>query len=417
MESFLPLIGLTIKTFGQAFFNPFFWIVMMLVTLQYRRLIEQEAKIYGISEVKREVFYQRILTSLGYGIVGGLGASFIFIFLGVTLTDIGIGYLWIVAILGLLVNMRFLCFSYAGGIVSLSSLIFGWPAVNISSILALVAILHLVESMLIRVSGDQDALPVVTRDKSGLLSGGFILQKLWPLPVVAMLVMAISTRDLTEDLIHMPNWWPLITPLIESPPGKELIFFLLPVAVGLGYGDLALAHSPKERVKITSRDLFFYSVILLLLAVGSSFYPLLLPLGALFSFLGHELVIHKGLKMEKDSPPAYPLPKEGLLVHGVYPQSRAHRAGFTTGDILLTFNGHPFHEPFGLRRLIYLEPEKKEIMTTTGKKIHLESSQDLEGLFFLAPYGEEAPNLKDLKQKGFLENLFLMCYRKWKKRN
>lgn len=373
--------------------------------------MEQEAKVYGIKEVKRELFYRRILSSLAYGLAGGLLASSIFIFLGVTLTDIGIGYLWLVAILGLLVNLRYLCFSYAGGIVSMSSLLFGWPVVNIPSILALVAILHLVESILIRISGDDDPMPLVTEDKDGRPAGGYILQKLWPIPVVAMLVMAMAPEDLMESLIRMPDWWPLITPLMEAPPGKELVFLLFPVAVGLGYGDLALAHSPEERVRLTSRDLFLYSLILLLLAVGSSFYPLLLPFGALFSFLGHELVIHRGLKIEKEAPPLYGLPNEGILIHGVYPNSRAYRVGFRRGDTLLTFNGHPVHEPFHLRRLIYLEPEEKEIVMASGRRIRLESSQDLEGIYFLSQYGEEMPNVKRLQQRGPLQRLFLRWFK------
>lgn len=408
---------MTIKSLFQAFFNPFFWVVMFLVTLQYRRLIEQEAAIYRIKEVKREILYRRIFTSLGYGLAGGLLASFIFIFLGVTLTDIGIGYLWLVAILGLLVNFRFLCFSYAGGIVSLSSLLFGFPAVNVSSILALVAILHLVESILIRLSGDDDPLPLITRDRQGRPAGGYILQKLWPIPVVAMLVMSMAPEDLMEGLIQMPDWWPLITPLIEASPGEELVFFLLPVAVGLGYGDLALAHSPKQRVGITSRDLFFYSLILLFLAVGSSFFPSLLLLGALFSFLGHELVIRRGQRMEKESPPVYPFPEEGVLIHGIYPGSRAQEAGFCKGEIILQVNGHPVQEPFHIRRLLYLDPEKKEISLHTGRKIQLHSSQDLEGIYFLSLYGEEIKDLQDLQQKGplqlFFQRLWARLRRRW----
>lgn len=398
----------------RVFFNPFFWVVMFLVTLQYRRLMEQEAAIYRMKEVKRELLYRRILTSLGYGLAGGLLASGIFIFLGVTLTDIGIGYLWLVAILGLLVNVRFLCFSYAGGLVSLSSLIFGWPAVNVSSILALVAILHLVESILIRISGDEDPLPLVTRDKEGNPVGAYILQKLWPIPVVAMLVMAMTPEELVEEMIRMPEWWPLITPLLEAPPGKELVFFLLPVAVGLGYGDLALAHSPAERVRITSRDLFFYSCMLLFFAVGSSFFPLLLPLGALFSFLGHELVIHRGLRKERDAPPIHPLPGEGVLIHGVYPGSRAQKAGFQAGEIILQVNRHPVQEPFHIRRLLYMDPQQKEIFLQSGKWIYLSSTQDLEGIFFLSQHGEEVRSLQGMQQKGPLQRLLMQFWERLK---
>jgi len=50
-------------------------------------------------------------------------AGAIMLLLGLSLSQIGLLYIWPVALLLLLLHPRFLCFSYAGGIVALAVLV------------------------------------------------------------------------------------------------------------------------------------------------------------------------------------------------------------------------------------------------------------------------------------------------------
>ena len=319
--------------------------------------------------------------ALLYGLAGGFLGSFIFVFLGITLTDIGIGYLWVVAIIGLLINFRFICFSYAGGIVSLSSIILGWPQVNVPSIIALVGVMHLLESILIRINGDDKPVPIIARHQEYGVIGGYIMQKLWPLPFVAML--AFSMTEVQGSAIDMPEWWPLIDTIIEVAPGEELVYFVFPVIAGLGYGDLSLAHTPEKRVKITSKKLFLYSLVLILLAVGSVYFSDLLLLAALASPVGHEIVIKKGRKEEKDNPPALKKPDQGILVLGVYPDYPADSFGLKRGDIITEVDNI---EIDNVQQFYDLVEEKEEFKVNRKDKnpIHFKKgSNNSLGLFFL----------------------------------
>jgi hypothetical protein len=101
----------------------------------------------------------KMSSSLFNGFIGGLFGSFLVVLLGITIETYvpnsqgafasGITYIWIIAILMAMIHVRYLCFSYAGGLVALVSLIFGFPNVYVPGLMALVGILHLIESLFI----------------------------------------------------------------------------------------------------------------------------------------------------------------------------------------------------------------------------------------------------------------------------
>ena len=113
----LELGKIVLATLIQAL--PIFWVVVLLVYLQYRRAAGMEQKLFGrtINSVGRQVVLSTML-----GILGGLLASLVMLLLGLSLTQIGLLFIWPVALLLLLIHPRYLCFSYAGGLVALAVL-------------------------------------------------------------------------------------------------------------------------------------------------------------------------------------------------------------------------------------------------------------------------------------------------------
>jgi hypothetical protein len=235
----------------------------------------------------------------------------------------------------MLINMRFLCFSYAGGVLALTNLTLGWPDVNIPQIMALVAVLHMVESFLILVSGHLGAVPAYIKGPGGRITGGFTLQKFWPIPIVALAVMGGGT---VENGINMPDWWPLLKAGLPGNP-QDLVYMLLPAVAGLGYGDIATARSPQEKSRLTALFLGAYSFTLLILAVLAQYSKTLALAAALFSFLGHEAVIYAGRKVETRKPPLYVPPKKGIRLLDVQHGGAAWNAGLRSGDVILALNG------------------------------------------------------------------------------
>jgi hypothetical protein len=334
---FAEIFPLIIKSFLQAFlsvqFLPLFLIVIVIIALQYRRMDSMRESFFGRGTGRTGT---DILVAAGLGLVGGIMGSYLMIMIGLTLSEAGLIYLWPVAILLMLINMRFLCFSYAGGLLALVSLLFGFPKINVPQIMALVAILHMVESFLIFVSGHLGAVPAYIKGQGGRITGGFTLQKFWPIPLVVLAVMAGSGA--VEGGIEMPNWWPLIKPGLPGDP-HTLTYILMPVVAGLGYGDLAMARSPVEKSRLSALYLGIYSLVLLILAVLSEQSRAAALAAALFSFLGHEAVIYTGRGIELRGKPLYVPPAQGVRILDVLYGGPAWRAGIRSGDIILAVNG------------------------------------------------------------------------------
>lgn len=337
MFPFGELLPLIVVSFFGVLYNPFFWLVILLVALQYRRMESMREAMFGIRDGK---FWSHTFTATGFGLLGGLAGSAVMLFVGLTLTGSGLIYLWVVALILMLINARFLCFAYAGGIVALSNMIFGFPQVQVPQLLALVAILHMVESFLILGSGHLGAVPAYFKHPGGRVVGGYTLQKFWPIPLVALAVM--SGPALPQTGVEMPDWWPLIKPAPGVDP-KDLIYFLIPVVAGLGYGDLAVARDPREKSRMSALFLAGYSVALLALALASAQSQLLMLVAALFSPLGHELIIHLGKQTEFRARPKYVSRRDGLGVLDVLPNSPAWRAGLRSGDVILSLNNIPVY--------------------------------------------------------------------------
>jgi len=340
----VTLAIMIVQAFASLLYSPLFLGIVVLVGLQYHKIQRQKEALFGI---KDEPIWQHILAAVGSGLVGGLAGSFLMVAVGISLTDIGISWLWPLAIALMFISPRFLCFSYAGGLISLSFLIFGVPKVNVPQLMALVALLHMVEAILILVSGHVGAIPVYTRNKKGEVIGAFNLQKFWPIPIVALTTMVVPQSALAGTAINMPDWWPLIK---GGGIGalENMTYVMLPVVAALGYGDLAATSRPQEKSRKSSRNLFAFSIILLGLAVLASVIKETAVLAALFSPLGHEAVIWLGQAGELNGKPLYVQPERGVLVLDILKDSPAKKLGLATGDIILNINGRETNSKYDL---------------------------------------------------------------------
>ncbi|MGI6553035.1 MAG: PDZ domain-containing protein [Clostridia bacterium] len=332
-------------------FSPFFLVVIGLISLQFTRLNRLKEKMFNI---KGEPIWQQVIQATGLGFAGGLAGSFIMVVMGVSLNNIGIGYLWLLALALMFINPRYLCFSYAGGIISLSYLLFGFPQVEVPQLMGLVAVLHLVESLLIFSSGHLGALPVYAASGHGPVVGAFNLQRFWPIPIIVMLVQPIPPGLEITDLISMPDWWPLIRSRYLGPD-NDVVYTLLPVVAALGYGDLALTASPEDKSRWSASRLLLYSFILLALAALASRQDWAMWLAALFGPLGHEYLILKGQQKEMEGKPLYLPPPKGAMILDVLVGSPAAGMGLKSGDIIWSINHYPINSKWDLAQVLALE--------------------------------------------------------------
>jgi len=313
-------------------------LVFVLVHRQYTKILQYEQ---GFFRLKRINPLMETVTSLVYGIGGGMLATILFILLGVSVSDAGVAYLWLAALLLMFIDQRFLCFAYAGSLVSLATLLTGFPKIQIATLMALVAILHMVESFLIFVNGYHNASPMFFKHASGKVVGGFALRKFWPMPTIALVGVVMVSSGLDLQSVPMPDWWPLIGTTINVSKGYELVYFMWPFAVAAGYSDIALTRRPKQRARSTALALAIYSFILLIAAIIADRIRIFQLIATIMAPLGHEIVIILGQKAELQGKPIFVSPPDGVMVLDVLTGSQGDKLGLSSGDVIKRVNGIP----------------------------------------------------------------------------
>ena len=416
METLTKLLLYVVQLSGAVILSPVFWILVGIIGYQYVRMGRIKTHLFGVSDLS---IVRVTLVSTLFGLLGGLFGSFLMVLFGVTIPGNGLFYILILAVILMMIHPRFLCFAYAGGFLSLVSLVWGFPKLNVPHLMALIAILHVVESILIRLSGHLDALPVYTYNGVGQEVGGFSLQKFWPIPLIVMSIIIGGDTGGGSGL-GMPAWWPLLNPGV--PDSSNQVYGLLPAIVGLGYGELALTRSPRQRSRLSAWTLGWYSLILLGLAMLASYYPILSWAAAIFAPLGHEAVVHRSLRNELEGPPRYVISARGVRLLDVFRPSSAFASGLRGGDVISEVGGIPIRSRDDLLQAFMVSPNPVEVRYWRKDeqssqesaerlyKVMLDRSwPEFNGLILVPGYGGE--KYLEFRTNGY----FIRWIERWKK--
>ncbi len=364
MAPILELTRLILAALPQLVFSG--WAALLLIVavalvfLQYRRVSQKETELLGVA---KHTPLEQTLTSLIVGAVGGLVGSAVLTWAGVGLVETpgtppALLYLWPVSILLSLVNPRFICFAYSGTLLSLSYLLVGWPRIDIPSVMGLVAVLHMVEALLIRFSGDTCATPMSVSGQRQEAVPGFTLQRFWPVPLVMPVFSAAAAAP-----VDMPAWWPLLRPDPAFMAGVAgLGWQLLPVVVTMGYSDLAITAPPGVRTRQSARVLLLYSLVLMALAVGAGHWRPLMWVAAVFSGLGHEAMAVWSGRVQLTGVPYLQRPSRGVGVLDVLPGSPAAAAGLRSGSVILAVEEYEVHSRDQLHEALLASPAYARIV-------------------------------------------------------
>ena len=419
------LIGWTVDL-GLIYFPVMILIVTFIVLRQHVRQAKLEEHLFGapFSQPIRQV-----ATSLAFGLIGGLLASFIMVSMGIALSaEIGIQYVWPVVILLMMVNPRFMCFAYGGGIVGIITLTLrglalllpgidlagiglfaGLMAVDLPALMALVGVLHLTEAFLIFVSGHINASPILVESPGGKVVGGFMLQRFWPLPMAALLAVVVSQGEVVGGSIGMPGWWPLLKPMMEPGTGMMLMFSTFPIVAALGYSDIAVSSTPRQKSRWSARNLLLYSLILIALALVAGNWRFLQILPVLFAPFAHEYLIQMGNSREWTSTPLLAAAPRGVKLLTVLPDSPALDQGLESGWIILNVNGTDVNNRYELAQALRIFPglAELEVLSPTGEAsvVRIHQREGRLGLVPVPDGTEEGAFLK-IGGKGFLPKLW-----------
>lgn len=319
MQIILQIVYYSLRNTLNTLKYPIFWIVVAIIYLQYRKMSKMERDILGKNQ--SYPLYNTMI-SLVFGLIGGMLGSVLFLLSGITINPNDFYLVLPLAIILSLIHPRFICFSYAGGIVSLIGIIFGY-SINVSSIMFVIGVLHLVESFLILVDGKHGKVPILM-ERQGEVVGGFMMNRFWPLPFNIFV-------------------------------NNSYIYPVTIIAL-LGYGDYALTSYPEKKTVKTAGLLSLFSITLLLLSILSMDYYIFKYIAALFAPLGHELTIAVGKRKEEQGEYIFKASSQGLKVLDTLTNSVGEAMDLKTGDILLSINGNRIYSKEDMEEVLYCRP-------------------------------------------------------------
>ena len=343
MSGFIKML---FTAFAQSITGFLYLLILLMGYAGIKRNVQLEESWLGSL---RNTSGNRMMDSMLFGMIAGLISSTLIILTGIPIHLNTLVILLPFSLFLTLLNKRYLCLSYAGGILSLVSLIFGWPDMDVPSLLALIGILHLTESLLIMLDGQKEAVPVVMEHKRFKPIGAFAISKFWPVPLV-ILTIPSGMLQAAGGGMQMPDWWPLF----GGRGGGSLMLF--PIAVLLEYNDLAVTARPEHRARKTGLWMGMYSLLILTIAVLSVHYGWLMFAGAVLMPLLHEFLLYWSRKGQLDGDPIFGAPWRGLRILEVMPDTVGSQMGLRPGDILLNLNGRGINSEEMLQEVLRTAP-------------------------------------------------------------
>lgn len=345
LESAYAMLALFGEAALQLLAQPFYYIAVIFIVLQYSRQIRMERQLFAVKlHDWLSLTFKAVLT----GLLIGLAISVAGAFIGAALTSSTVLWLWSIAAMLLLIRIRYLCFAYSAGIIVLLQWGTGFTALDeradwigamasslasIDSVglLLLVALLHLAEALLVRLQGDRLSTPLFLEGKRGKLVGGYMLQGFWPVPLLLLVPIAGDMAGGSSS--ELLPW----TPLLGADWSQGWTFVALPMVIG--FTEMTRSMLPRSKAKHASQGLLIYSVALAGAALAAWWQPALLPIAGAASILLHEAILWRSRLAESKRTPLFVHDARGLRILGIVPGTPAESMGLLAGETIYKANG------------------------------------------------------------------------------
>ncbi|MFD2615582.1 PDZ domain-containing protein [Paenibacillus gansuensis] len=341
MEIALEVLHRFAGAFLQLLIQPFYYIGILLIVLQYRRQIKLERKLF---HTKLHSLVDESLRTLVWGFLSGLGASVVLAFVGIGLKMEVVLLLWALSILLMFVRSRYLCFAYSIGLLGIIQFIVSFlpqaletpgfwgdmlrlvDEVSMPGLLVLVAVVHAVEALLVRGTGARSATPLFMESKRGKVVGGFQLYGFWPVPLFLTVPAADGGMSVS---------WPTLFDGLQGAGGWTFLAFPLII----GFTEMTWTRLPSQKVRLSGFLLFGYSIAVLIMGLAAWYWAPFTIAASVGSIVLHEAMIRYSLRVEHEGSPMFVHDRRGLMVLDVLPGSPAAELGIVTGERIHKVNG------------------------------------------------------------------------------
>ncbi|GFZ97809.1 cell division topological determinant MinJ [Paenibacillus marchantiophytorum] len=340
MDVLTQFLDRLLQAVGQLFVNPFYYIGILFIVLHYRKQIQMERKLF---HTRLHSLLNETWRTILWGWIGGIGASIVMLFVGVSIEADVIILLWVLTAVLVLFRVRFICLAYAVGILGIAQVLLSWlpseaiqgafpvfeivAGADIPSLLVIVAVLHLLEGFLVGFQGARMASPLFLEGKRGQIVGAQQLQGFWPVPLFLLVPLAGGNSA------GLP-WETLFGSNLAS--GWTLLAF----PAMIGFTELTISKLPRRQARFSASMLYLYGLILFGAAMLAHYWSPIVLVAAVLSIGLHEGLIRYNQWLEAKQIPFYVHSQRGLMVLSVVPGSPAQELGIQVGEILHKVNGH-----------------------------------------------------------------------------
>ncbi|GAA0125188.1 hypothetical protein [Clostridium sp. ATCC 25772] len=346
----MELLKHTLTQVAYALVNPTYSMFLILLGFIFYLKNKRNNKIeYMVMGQKNVSAFELTISQIVIGIFGGALASILITLLGINFdAQSNVYIIFIISIILMMVNPRFICLSYSGAILGLFSLIFSLigvlinkPEINIFvvdiiNLVALIGIMHFVEGILVMVDGKRGAIPIFgSRDNK--IVGGFAFKRLWALPVVLLMAIA-NNHGVTGDVINTPIWWPLLNHKENKILFETVVLAALPLYTVVGYTSVTFTKTKGKKTLMSGLYISLYGLILIILAPIAKIGVIAKFLLILFMPIAHELMLKIQRKREVNGEPIYISDNEGIMILDVAKNSFGEKIGLRSKDIILNIN-------------------------------------------------------------------------------
>jgi hypothetical protein len=310
--------------------------------------------------------FELTISQIVIGILAGVLGSVMLSCLGVMFDEnSAIFLIFLVSIMFMFINPKFICFSYSGAFIGLVSVILSQIAmankgvvvnffgnnlnltdidflkIDVVALMSLVGVLHIVEGILVVVDGKKGAIPVFS-NREGSIIGGFALKRYWILPI-ALMMMTISSQSSGSvvggtSYLSTPNWWPLIKPSMTVSEFNKVVISMLPLFGGIGFSSVTFTQDKAKKTYLSGGLIFGFGLLLTLVAQLGNINLFTKIFVLCFAPLAHEGMLFLNRYIEKTGKSRFVSTKDSIMVLDVAPNTPAQEMGIKSGDLIVEIN-------------------------------------------------------------------------------
>jgi len=342
----------TLRTVASAIVDPSNAFILIMIGLIFynknKKIAVMQKMIMGES---LDSPFELTISQIVIGIIAGVAASLMFTFLGLVFDEnSNIYLLFMLSLFFMAFKPRFICFSYSGAVLGISSLVFKYAAVllhmpkldfinvDILTLMTLVGVLHIVEGSLVMIDGSRGAIPVFT-NRDNKIIGGFALKRYWALPIAILILLSSASSDLVAGQSLMtPQWMPAIRGEIVGRILKNSIIASIALYGVIGYSSVTFTKSKGKKSLFSGALIMGYGVLLTAISqlavfgVAAQFFILI------FAAALHEIMLQLEKRIELTMKPKFVSSDEGIMVLEVAQASPAFEMGIRSGDLIVQLN-------------------------------------------------------------------------------